>query len=608
MTATMRFRFWIVTIAAVTLGICTAVSAWQQVPARDAASAAVRAGTSSIAGTVVDATSGAAVRRVTVTARDPAVGSRISVTDDEGRFSLKALPAGRYTLTASKPAYVGGAYGLTSAVRIDTASSGTPIDLGESQTIADLSIRITRGAVVSGTVRGTDGRPARGVNVSLVYPMRASLNGERVLSQATLNGSATTDARGEYRMFGVTPGEYILSARLASSGSSMFTPNDLEATTEADLRRIADLNAGRSVLSQTSNASSAETPRRPTYGYASVFYPGTTNLANAAPIALEAGVERTGLDLTLQLVPQSRVTGVVTGLDGRPAANMTLRIVSPSPYAAGPFLTYLLATTGPQGEFTVRAVPAGDYILEVRPGIRGPSSGVLTGWVRSPVSVAPGVDQQVNVTLRPGLTVSGRVSIEADPGMTPPDLSRMRVALTDQVGQGTDASVAADGQFTIVGVVPDTLRLTASWPTMPGGLTWFVKSGTLAGRDAIDATVDLNSSVRDATVVLTTKMAELSGAIVDAAGKPASGHMVVIFPADPSLWAWQTRRLQAQQPSNDGKFTFRNLPPGNYLLGAATDIRLDQWREPAFLTQLSATSVKLTIAEGEKKRQDLQIK
>jgi len=74
------------------------------------------------------------------------------------------------------------------------------------------------------------------------------------------------------------------------------------------------------------------------------------------------------------------------------------------------------------------------------------------------------------------------------------------------------------------------------------------------------------------------------------------------------LWAWQSRRIQAARPSSDGKFTFRNLPAGDYLLGAATEVEQYQWFERAFLTELSPASAKVTLGEGERKVQGIQLR
>ena len=65
--------------------------------------------------------------------------------------------------------------------------------------------------------------------------------------------------------------------------------------------------------------------------------------------------------------------------------------------------------------------------------------------------------------------------------------------------------------------------------------------------------------------------------------------------------SWEGRQI-------DGKFTLRNLLPGEYLLAAVTDIDNGEWLDPAFLDQIAPNALKLSLAEGEKKTQDIRIR
>ena len=61
------------------------------------------------------------------------------------------------------------------------------------------------------------------------------------------------------------------------------------------------------------------------------------------------------------------------------------------------------------------------------------------------------------------------------------------------------------------------------------------------------------------------------------------------------------------RPGTDGSFSFANLPAGEYRLAAVTDVETNEWFEPAFLDRLVSTSIALTLADGERKRQDVKI-
>jgi len=81
----------------------------------------------------------------------------------------------------------------------------------------------------------------------------------------------------------------------------------------------------------------------------------------------------------------------------------------------------------------------------------------------------------------------------------------------------------------------------------------------------------------------------------------------VLFPTTSALWLPQSRRIQGVRPAADGAFTFPGLPPGDYLLAAIDDVEPGEWFDPAFLQRLLPTAMKLTIAEGEQKVQDIRL-
>ena len=115
------------TMAAVAVSVPVTMFALTQnppgAPSRDVA-AKPPVGTAAISGVVVsDDATPAPMRRVRVTVRSDAYGNGWSATtDDAGRFVIGNLPAGRYAVQASKPAWLIASYGATRPGR-----PGTPI-------------------------------------------------------------------------------------------------------------------------------------------------------------------------------------------------------------------------------------------------------------------------------------------------------------------------------------------------------------------------------------------------------------------------------------------------------------------------------------------------
>jgi hypothetical protein len=385
---------------------------------------------------------------------------------------------------------------------------------------------------------------------------------------------------------------------------------DVEITTDADVRRVIELS--RPGYVETTPSAPVNEPRRPTVGYAPVYYPGTTDLAQARPITLGAGEERAGMDLQIQLIPNSRIDGKVTGSDNRPAAGVRVWLTSPVLGAGAP-VSMRSATTDEQGAFRLTGISPGPYVVEVRPGVGRVGGPAPAGWGRTELSLASGSDASVHVMLQPGLTVSGGLVFE--PGVAPPpdDLSKVRVLLINESGGGNGiATVAPDGRFVATGLIPDRYRVTSTLPGTAGSAaqSWYLKSATVAGQDAVDTAVDLRSvgDLNSVVITMTDRVSEITGVIQDSNGQPAPEYFIVAFPLDRALWVWNSRRIQQTRPARDGKFSFRNLPAGEYLIGAVTDVEQNEWFEPAFLEMLYAVSAKVSLPVGGRVVQDLRIK
>ncbi len=618
----------------------------QPLPPRDPgqSGAQVAVGKGVISGTVVVVSSGQPARRarVALSGSSEVGGGRTTSTDDMGRFSFSALPEGRYNLSASKPGHIGGSYGQRQPGR-----PGTPIQLADGQRL-QVQLQIVRGGVITGTVLDEHGEGIPGTPVrALRYVMQS---GTRTLQAS---GAGQTDDRGVYRIFGLQAGDYVVFATPRNNNRQ-----DLETARVAELQalvqqsealarvdatraqavsdRIAQLRVNSPAAAQNEDAAS---------GYAPVYYPGTTSPSSAAMITIAPGEEKGSIDFQYQVVPIARVDGIVSSATSQLPANVQVSLVNAG--FAVPGISPGGVRADSQGAFRIPNVPPGQYTVVARATIRGQAVKTVTAaarqlrradagpgpfgrgemadgrgrgmapdatrlWATSEITV-DGRNQNVVLTLQPGMSVSGRVMFEGTTVPPPSDLARVRVTLSPVVTPGTPnelsstvaGRVDADGRFTIASVVPGRYRLTG------GGASqgWYLGSSTIDGQDSLDFPIEVKpgQNITGAVMTFVDRQSELTGTIVNDRSQPVPEYSLIVYPSDQRFWTPQSRRIQSTRPATDGRYSFRNLPAGEYRLVPVYDPEPGSWFDPGFLQQLDSASVRVSIADGEKKEQNLRV-
>jgi hypothetical protein len=155
------------------------------------------------------------------------------------------------------------------------------------------------------------------------------------------------------------------------------------------------------------------------------------------------------------------------------------------------------------------------------------------------------------------------------------------------------------------GLLPGSYRLSAPGATEE----WWLRSAMVSGKEVLDSTLEVTegTDISGVIVTFTDRHSELSGVFQSTAGTPATDYFVIVFPADRALWRPQARRIQATRPATDGKYTFRDLPPGDYLVAALTDAEPGDWDSAEFLAQIAPGGIRVSVAEGERKTQDIRL-
>jgi uncharacterized protein (DUF2141 family) len=598
-------------------------------PPRDASGNPIPAGTASVSGAIVVLGTGAPARRarVMLNAAEGA-GSRTAMTDENGHFAFTGLAAGRYSLSASKTGHVGVTYGQTRPGR-----PGTPIQLADGEKFVG-NLQLPRGSVVTGTVLDEYGEPTAGTQVRVMRYM--SQAGRRTLQQS---GAAATDDRGIYRVYGLQPGDYIVSAVPRNAGPAIDLGGlreEIVAVRERIASGIADQIAARELAARaTAFQSNAQPQEEQTTGYAPVYYPGTTTAADAAPVAVGLGEERTSVDFQLQRVPMARIDGTVVNPTGQPTQSIQLTLMNAGQTVPG--IGDMSARADSEGRFRIANVPPGTYRLIARATVAtsGTGGGAPEAFVQLGGRGGRGAQQatavrlwgsldvpvdgrnlpNVIMTLQQGLSLTGRIVFDGTAQQPPADLTRLRVnlipadptaaGLAQGLMQPAAGIVDAAGKFTIPSVVPGLYRLSASG----AGTGWSLESSTLDGQDSLDFPFEVKpgSAISGAVITFTDRQSQLSGTITNQRGQPAPEQTLILYSADERFWGAQSRRIRSTRPATNGQFTFASMPPGEYKLAALVDVEPGAWFDPAFLQQIDAASTRITIADGEKKVQNLQI-
>jgi protocatechuate 3,4-dioxygenase beta subunit len=250
------------------------------------------------------------------------------MTDQDGRYEFRDLPAGRFSLSVSKSGFVPMQYGQSRPFE-----PGKPIELAEGQAIDKANVSLPRGSVLSGRVVDEFGEP---VADAMVMAMRMQyIGGRRRLVNA--GRSNQTNDLGQFRLYGLPPGEYYVSATL----------------------RAMDLAIG-DMMSPGGPVGSS-----PSSGYAPTYFPSTPSPADAQRVTVETGQELGSIDIALAPVKLAKISGTVMGSDGKPLSGATVMLM-PNMRDTMFFMPGGTSRTSHDGQFTLSNVVPGDYSLQVR--------------------------------------------------------------------------------------------------------------------------------------------------------------------------------------------------------------------------------------------------
>jgi hypothetical protein len=550
------------------LGFLNFTSVFAQAPPRDTAARPPVAGTAVIKGRVIAADTKRPLRRARITLMGGDLGpqSRMANTDADGRYELTEVPAGRYTLRVTRGGYLALRYGQR-----DPNEQGKPVELRDKEVVENVDFSLPRMSVISGRVVDELGDPIEGVNVYASRPV--FFEGRRQLVPVAGGPPVRTDDTGQFRLLGLAPGSYLVSA---------VTRETWTTTTDGMKREM---------------------------GYMPTYFPGTANQAEAQKITVRAGQEVVNTDFGLILGRAVKISGTAFDSQGRPFPNVNLTVEVRGP-EFGSFSTAGSATVKPDGTFTIQNVPPGDYVLSAATGRNTPDAEAAFQSIR-----IDGTDvENIALTGSRGGRITGVITTEDGPLSS---LTRVSVtAMPPLMGQpspvliGTFRSpgrgqIDGDGRFEVPGVFGSTYVRLEGLPD-----TWALKAVLHDGRDLIDVPLTLgsNETLTDVQVVITNRVTSVGGDVRDAKGAPVSEGTVIVFPADSSRWEDHQRFIRSTRLDQKGLWNMKGLPEGEYLAVALDFVEEGRWADPEFLDTLRPQASKVTLTPDAPQNLSLRVR
>jgi len=192
-----------------------------------------------------------------------------------------------------------------------------------------------------------------------------------------------------------------------------------------------------------------------------------------------------------------------------------------------------------------------------------------------------------------------------------------------QMMMSTNVRADAEGVFKFPNLTPGRYRLGATVTSpaapAPAGMAgaapaqpvWAVKSAAIEGRDAWEGYAEITADrlTLTAAVTVTTNLPEVSGQLLSQSGAPVTDMAVVLFAVDRKYWgSGAARRVRSlSRVTADGTFRFAGLLPAEYCLAVLTDLDSADLQDPAFLEQLLPAGIRMTLAEGDRKVQNVKL-
>ncbi len=502
----------------------------------------------SIEGRVVNAASGDAVRRVslTLTKVNEKDQRAVAQTDGEGRFAFTNLDAGAYRLAGERSGFQRQAYGARLNPNV-----GTLLVVPAGQSLKDVVFRLSPDAVISGQVLDEDGEPMPNLLVSV---RRSGYTGGK--RDWTNAGTMQTNDRGEYRIAGLRPGRYIILAMNMNLGIGL---------------------AGVSRGPMTD---------KPDTAYATTYYGNTLELTRAAAIDLKVGDDRRGANIQMIKTATVRVRGKIVN---PPESGQILLMLARRGAGGGQSTGNLGMAQAPEGSFELTGVTPGSYILTARS-----ATDPLKPAGMMPVEVGDQHIDGLQFRLAPGAEVRGHITV---PGGKTEGITVALEGADSVMGEAPSVGAREDGRFTLTGVYPGKYGLRVRG--LPDNA--YVRTVKVGGQEVDENAVEF-SGAAELEIAVSSGGAVAEGVVLGAGGKPAPGATVALVPDSK-----RESDYASTTADQDGAFSIKGVRPGRYRVLAWEDLESGAYRDPEFVKPFESRAVAVAVEENGHAKSRVQV-
>ena len=504
-----------------------------------------------IAGTVVNAVTGAALARAKVSVADTRARMRRieTVTGEGGHFEFAGLPAGKYALEGSRSGYITAGYE-------QHEQYSTAIVTGPEFATEKLVLRLMPMAMIAGHVLDEAGEPVRSAQVRLFIEDHGG-----GMSRVTPTAGATSDDRGYFDIGLLRPGRYFVS--VSAKPWYAVHPRTWQA---------AGGDSGPRVSSGLDVA------------YPTTFYGGATDAEGAAPIELKGG-EKAEIDIRMSPVP---------------ALHLVFRVPVPAEQTEQEQMNQFRIPILQKRVFDTEEFVQPGQMHPVSPGvyeISGIAAGRYDVSIRSADPNEPQQSTEMNLahdgqdlTMTQGETL-GKLKVTVKmPGEE--QLPRQYAVALRDARQRVVAFQPGDagGVASFQAVKPGTYGIVF---TTPGKAYSVARTSSAAGDVSGHEVGVASGATTEVTAELTGGEVRIEG-VVEKNGKPVAGIMVALVPDDPEAHVDLFRR---DQSDFDGTFLLQGVVPGRYTIVAVEDAWGSAWLKAGVLARYVQHGQQVIVGE-----------